>query len=134
MNKSFLKLTVRTSTVGMRVVAVSGAAVSAVSAQASADTPSASDQTNLASIEVTGTAIQSGHDQPQSINTVDPKELAEQNLTLLQDALRNVPGITLNSGEGGSHGDSVNLRGLSIPDSFFSRWRPRHRPVSARYL
>jgi catecholate siderophore receptor len=30
-----------------------------------------------------------------------------------------VPGITLNSGEGGAHGDSVNLRGLSIPDSFF---------------
>ena len=37
----------------------------------------------------------------------------------MQDALRNVPGITLNSGEGGAHGDSVNLRGLSIPDSFF---------------
>ena len=33
--------------------------------------------------------------------------------------MRNVPGITLNSGEGGAHGDSVNLRGLSIPDSFF---------------
>ncbi len=37
----------------------------------------------------------------------------------MQDALRNVPGITLNSGEGGAHGDSVNFRGLSIPDSFF---------------
>src|SRR6202034_4430093 len=36
-----------------------------------------------------------------------------------QDALRSVPGVTLNAGEGGSHGDSVNLRGLSIPDSFF---------------
>ena len=33
--------------------------------------------------------------------------------------LRNVPGITLKSGERGAHGDSVNLRGLSIPDSFF---------------
>jgi outer membrane receptor for monomeric catechols len=40
-------------------------------------------------------------------------------VALLQDALRNVPGITLNAGEGGSHGDSVNLRGLFIPDSFF---------------
>jgi catecholate siderophore receptor len=73
----------------------------------------------LPSIEVTGTAIQSGQDISQSIAGVDKKELEEQHLTLLQDALRNVPGITLNSGEGGAHGDSVNLRGLSIPDSFF---------------
>jgi catecholate siderophore receptor len=75
--------------------------------------------TVLPSIEVIGTAIGSDHDVSQSVDTVDNKELAEQNLTLLQDALRNVPGITLNSGEGGAHGDSVNLRGLSIPDSFF---------------
>jgi len=68
---------------------------------------------------VTGTAVQSGQDISQSIDGVDKKELEEQHLTLLQDALRNVPGITLNSGEGGAHGDSVNLRGLSIPDSFF---------------
>ena len=77
------------------------------------------DQATLPSIEVTGTAVVSEHDEPQSIDTIDHKELAEQQLTLLQDALRNVPGITLNSGEGGAHGDSVNLRGLSIPDSFF---------------
>src|SRR6202044_1042160 len=63
--------------------------------------------------------IQSGHDIAQSMDTVDAKELAEQNLSLVQDALRNVPGVTLNAGEGGSHGDSINLRGLSIPDSFF---------------
>ena len=73
----------------------------------------------LPSVEVTGTAIQSGQDISQSIDGIDKKELEEQHLTLLQDALRNVPGITLNSGEGGAHGDSVNLRGLSIPDSFF---------------
>ena len=73
----------------------------------------------LPSVEVTGTAIQSDHDTSQSVDTIDKKELAEQNLTLVQDALRNVPGVTLNSGEGGAHGDSINLRGLSIPDSFF---------------
>lgn len=76
-------------------------------------------QSALPSIEVTGTAIHSQLDTSQSVDTIDDHELAEQNLTLVQDALRNVPGITLNSGEGGSHGDSVNLRGLSIPDSFF---------------
>src|SRR5271169_2712564 len=81
------------------------------------DAPAEAD--NLQSIEVTGTAIHSGLDIPQSIDTIDKKELTEQNLVLMQDALRNVPGITLNSGEGGAHGDSVNLRGLSIPDSFF---------------
>jgi catecholate siderophore receptor len=70
-------------------------------------------------VEVTGTVIHSPLDTSQSVDTIDNKELAEQNLSLVQDALRNVPGITLNSGEGGSHGDSVNLRGLSIPDSFF---------------
>jgi catecholate siderophore receptor len=81
--------------------------------------PVADQQTALPSIEVTGTAIHSDLDTSQSVVTVDAKDLAQQNLALLQDALRNVPGITLNSGEGGSHGDSVNLRGLSIPDSFF---------------
>jgi catecholate siderophore receptor len=85
--------------------------------QADSDAPEGTD--NLQSIEVTGTAIQLGLDIPRSIDTIDKKELAEQHLTLVQDALRNVPGITLNSGEGGAHGDSVNLRGLSIPDSFF---------------
>jgi len=86
----------------------------------SVHTPMMSDtQDSLPSVEVTGTAIHSDHDAAQPITTLDTKVLTEQNLTLLQDALRNVPGITLNSGEGGAHGDSINLRGLSIPDSFF---------------
>jgi catecholate siderophore receptor len=100
-----------------------GAAVAALtalvspSARADSDVPEDTDQ--LQSIEVTGTAVQLGLDIPRSIDTIDKKALSEQHLTLVQDALRNVPGITLNSGEGGAHGDSVNLRGLSIPDSFF---------------
>jgi catecholate siderophore receptor len=84
-----------------------------------ADTAAPVDEDRLQSIEVTGTAIHTAQDISQSTDTVDKKELAEQNLSLVQDALRNVPGVTLNAGEGGSHGDSVNLRGLSIPDSFF---------------
>jgi catecholate siderophore receptor len=95
--------------------AVAGAAA-VLASQASMAGPA---DTTLPSVEVTGTPINDGHDIAQSVDTVDKKELSEQNLTLLQDALRNVPGITLNSGEGGAHGDSVNLRGLSIPDSFF---------------
>ena len=89
------------------------------SATAHANDTAATDAAALPSVEVTGTAIHSTFDQSQSDLTIDDKELNEQHVTLLQDALRNVPGVTLNSGEGGSHGDSVNLRGLSIPDSFF---------------
>jgi catecholate siderophore receptor len=77
------------------------------------------DSESLPDIEVTGTAVTSDHDIPQSVDTIDARELAEQNVSRLQDALRNVPGITFNAGEGGAHGDSVNLRGLSVPDSFF---------------
>ncbi len=93
-----------------------GALISA-SARADAAAPAAEDK--LQSIEVTGTAIHTSQDISRSTDTVDQKALAQQNLALVQDALRNVPGITLNSGEGGAHGDSVNLRGLSVPDSFF---------------
>jgi catecholate siderophore receptor len=97
-----------------------GVAVGALMApHARADSSVAAEPTTLPSVEIIGTAIPSERDISQSIDTVDDKELAEQDLTLLQDALRNVPGVTLNSGEGGSHGDSINLRGLSIPDSFF---------------
>src|SRR6202046_754500 len=99
-----------------------GVAVTAlISAHARADVAAApgGEQPALPSVEVTGTAIHTEADISQSVDTIDKKELAEQHLTLLQDALRNVPGVTLNSGEGGAHGDSVNLRGLSIPDSFF---------------
>ncbi len=97
-----------------------GLAVGAIiSANAQADATAPADDDRLPSIEVTGTAIHASQDISQSTDTVDQKALAQQNLALVQDALRNVPGITLNSGEGGAHGDSVNLRGLSVPDSFF---------------
>jgi catecholate siderophore receptor len=108
---------------GLGRLTAAGVAFSAVlTAHARAETEitvSNDQQPTLPSVEVTGTAIHSALDTSQSVETIDNQELAEQNLSLVQDALRNVPGITLNSGEGGSHGDSVNLRGLSIPDSFF---------------
>jgi catecholate siderophore receptor len=74
---------------------------------------------NLPAIEVTGTASVLPRDVPQSILAVSQQEIAEQAVTSMQDVLRNVPGITINAGEGGAHGDSVNLRGISVPDSFF---------------
>lgn len=56
---------------------------------------------------------------PQSIDVVPQKVIEEQGVNNLEDALKNVPGITLNSGEGGIHGDLVNLRGFSVDDDFF---------------
>jgi len=56
---------------------------------------------------------------PQSIDVITQKAMRQQAVTSLQDALRYAPGITLNSGEGGAHGDNVNLRGFHAIDAFF---------------
>src|ERR1700685_1276935 len=53
---------------------------------------------------------------PQSIDVIPHEVISQQGVTSLQDALKNVPGITLNAGEGGSHGDQVNLRGFQASD------------------
>jgi catecholate siderophore receptor len=58
-------------------------------------------------------------DAPQSINVISAKTLQEESVTRLQDALKNVPGITLNSGEGAARGDTVNLRGFPAFNDFF---------------
>ncbi len=56
---------------------------------------------------------------PASIAVISKRIIAQQNATTVQDALRYAPGVTLNSGEGGAHGDNVNLRGFSGIDDFF---------------
>ena len=56
---------------------------------------------------------------PQSISIITVKTLEAQSVTNLQDALRNVPGITLNAGEGNARGDTVNLRGFPAFNDFF---------------
>src|ERR1700761_3194892 len=58
-------------------------------------------------------------DAPQSINIVSAKTLQEESVTNMQDALKNIPGITLNAGEGTARGDSVNLRGFPAFNDFF---------------
>ena len=58
-------------------------------------------------------------DTPQSITVVSERLMNEQATTRLEDALRNVPGITLNAGEGAARGDTVNLRGFSAFNDFF---------------
>ena len=58
-------------------------------------------------------------DTPQSVNVIGQRLLRQQSGASLSDALKNVPGITLNAGEGGTHGDLVNLRGFSAGDDYF---------------
>jgi catecholate siderophore receptor len=56
---------------------------------------------------------------PQAINVLPAQVLQDQGVATLQDALKNVPGVTLNAGEGGAHGDQINLRGFPASDDFF---------------
>jgi len=56
---------------------------------------------------------------PQSVNVVTSKLMQEQGATRLEDALKNVPGITLNAGEGAARGDTINIRGFSAFNDFF---------------
>ena len=58
-------------------------------------------------------------DTAQNVQVISEKTLNEQGVNNLQDALKNVPGVTLNAGEGGTHGDNINLRGFAASDDFF---------------
>jgi catecholate siderophore receptor len=55
----------------------------------------------------------------QNVNVIPAQVLTDQAVQSVQDALKNVPGITLNAGEGGTHGDNINLRGFAASDDFF---------------
>lgn len=59
------------------------------------------------------------YDTPQSVTVINEKTIQDQAFTRLEDALKTVPGITLNAGEGAARGDTVNLRGFSAFNDFF---------------
>jgi catecholate siderophore receptor len=53
-------------------------------------------------------------DTPQTIAVVPAKVIRDQGATTLRDVLRNVPGISMQAGEGGTpNGDQLTLRGFS---------------------
>src|ERR1700739_3662747 len=58
-------------------------------------------------------------DTPQSVNLIPQNLIQEQADHRLEDALKNVPGVTLNAGEGAARGDTVNIRGFSAFNDFF---------------
>lgn len=60
-------------------------------------------------------------DVPQSVTVVPRAVIEEQNAISLRDVLRNVPGISLQAGEGGSgpNGDFLSLRGFSARNDIY---------------
>lgn len=59
-------------------------------------------------------------DTPQSVTIVPAELMQAQGVTTLRDALRNVPGISMQAGEGGvPAGDNLSLRGFSARTDLF---------------
>jgi catecholate siderophore receptor len=60
-------------------------------------------------------------DVPQSITVVPRALIEEQNATTLRDVLRNVPGISMQAGEGGGgpNGDFLSLRGFNARNDIY---------------
>lgn len=61
-----------------------------------------------------------GKDIPQTVTVVPQEVIKSQNITSLRDVVRNVPGITMNAGEGGNYpGDKFNVRGFTAQNDMF---------------
>ena len=58
-------------------------------------------------------------DIPQTINVVPQQVMQQQATTTLRDVLRNVAGISLAAGEGGSQGDNLTIRGFTARNDLF---------------
>ncbi|HEY0308644.1 MAG TPA: TonB-dependent receptor [Acidobacteriaceae bacterium] len=74
--------------------------------------------TSVASVELqqfTGPLV----DTAQTVNVVPQFIMQEQAATNLRDTLRNVPGISLAAGEGGSQGDTLTIRGFNARNDIF---------------
>jgi catecholate siderophore receptor len=58
-------------------------------------------------------------DMPQSITVVPQQLMQERAASSFQDALRNVPGISFQAGEGGVQGNNLTLRGYNARNDIF---------------
>src|SRR6185437_147241 len=106
-----------------RTVALSGASLGALLLAA----PAAAQPVQLGPVSVSDQADKNGlshspplasmpptriQDTPQPVNVIDSATMKQQAVTTLGDALRNVPGITIAIGEGGTlAGDQFRIRG-----------------------
>ena len=105
--------------------ATTACVASAMGISAGAQTAHGQSATEVGSVVVTarkptiGVLSEKIQNTAQSINVVSKEVLKQEGVTSLQEALKNVPGVTLNAGEGGAHGDTINLRGFPANDDFF---------------
>lgn len=60
-------------------------------------------------------------DTPQTVNVVSQRQLREENVTTLEQALRSVPGVTVAIGEGGGgmNGDQFRIRGFQAKGDIY---------------
>lgn len=58
-------------------------------------------------------------DTPQTVNVVPQQIIQEQRANTMEDALRNVTGITFSAGEGGQQGDNPYIRGFTARGDIF---------------
>lgn len=60
-------------------------------------------------------------DTPRTVTVVPQEVIEAQNATTIQQALRNVPGISMQAGEGGggNPGDNLSIRGFNAGNDFF---------------
>ncbi len=71
-------------------------------------------------------------DTPQTIQVIPPQLLEDQGARTVADALRNVPGISLQAGEGGASTETLRLRGFSVNESVMVDGRRDRSSVPSR--
>jgi catecholate siderophore receptor len=111
-------------------MSVGGAAYAADGGDAAADADAAA--TTVSGVDVIGQTRPLDHgtglsvmpstvqDTPQAITVIGNAQLKAQGVTSLEQALRNVPGITIAIGEGGTlSGDQFKIRGFDAKDDVY---------------
>lgn len=93
--------------------------------------PSSPNAQNAAFTPSTGNSLEAGtgigrlpgqvQDQPQVVNVIPQAQLGQQNTTSVDQALRNVPGVTVAIGEGGGgfNGDQFRIRGFEAKGDLY---------------
>ena len=91
----------------------------AIDIRVAADAVQVTGEARLESVKYSAPPVET----PQTIQIIPTALLDEQGATTLTEALRNVPGITMQAGEGGgasnTSGDMFNMRGFSANNSLF---------------
>lgn len=105
-----------------------GAETAAIAAAVTADAADADGGTTVSSLNVQAQSQKldlsvsptSVKETPQTVQVIDEAQLRAQGITTLEQALRQVPGITIAIGEGGTlSGDQFKIRGFDAKDDVY---------------